>query len=542
MSAAAAARDPRRGRPVRARRRTRTFSEPTGDVSDATFSDARFENAPRTDAPGAAAPADPPSAPSAPPIRRPENQTAALARLNLAAPAVMRAGLAKALQAGPVAFIDVGASKVAWLIGRLERDGRDAPPRIRALAAGQAPSLGVGYGGLVDLSAAASAVRAARDAAETALAGGKALAKKDERGPTLTLHKTIGKKTIWSRAAAATLPGARPRSAWTGAEIELSGGAVAAEDASRAIAACPPPREEDGRLALHAEPIGWRVDDEASPTNPVGLRGRTLEVELHVLSGAEAAARNLDACFAAAETTLVSVAAGAQASGFGALTEDERREGAAVVDFGAAEATIGIFAGGRLVFGDALRLGANRATEDLMRAFDLSWEEAERLKRYDGALCDEPTAEAWGDGTRPADQSAAAAPDPRRETVRRLLRARWEETCELVRDRLTEGGFRRLPTRRVILAGGAAETVGLRALAARVIGASARVARPEPPKGSPAHFGGPAYAALAGLAAATLFDLDAGRAAPAPPYAASLTRPPAKTAAGRLARWVRQTW
>lgn len=546
MTAAAYARPPRRPR------RPRPEAQEPGqrDAEARASGDGGRRAAAQPSAPGGEnGPAQtcPPSAPPSPPGPPGPPGAPNLARLNLAAPAVMRAGLAKALQAGPVAFIDVGASKVAWLIGRLERgSGEGAAPLIRTLAAGEAPSLGVGYGGLVDLASAASAVRAARDAAETALAGGKAMVKSGDRAPTLTLHKSSGKKTIWSRAAAATLPGARPRSAWTGAEIAVKGAAVTAEDAARAIAGCPPPREEDGRLALHAEPIGWRIDGEASPAHPVGLRGDSLEVELHVLSGAEAAARNLDACLAAAETTLLSVAAGAHAAGFGALTEAERRDGAAVVDLGAAEATIGIFAGGRLVFGDALRLGANRATEDLMRAFDIGWEDAERLKTLDGSLADRDALDGWSGGEgrpiggRPDRFERADAAAARIDETRRLLRARWRETLELIRDRLQEGGFRRLPTRRVVLAGGGAATPGIAALAGHVLGASTRLARPTPPKGAPAHFGGPAYAALAGLAAATIYDLTHGR--PGAPAAAAARPGAPRSSVGRLSAWLRRTW
>lgn len=453
---------------------------------------------------------------------------------SLRAAARMRAGLMKALEAGPVALIDVGDAKIAWMVVRrdptLQKDGVDLTLRptgdLRAIAAGDAPSAGVTCGAVTDLEAAAKALRAARDAAESALKKG------DAAPPTLTLKRRPegardSQKEIRSRAAVALLGGGWPRSAILSGEAPARGPRITAADALAAIADCGAPREEGGRLPLHAAPLCWRIDGQDPVAAPNGLAGKRVSVDLHVLSVAEASVRSLDALVAEAGATLVSAVAGAYATGLGALSAEERADGAAVIDLGAGQTTLAIFRRGRMAFADALRGGSGRAAEDLMRAFDLGAEDAQRLKRHDATV----------DLAAAAARQGAAAGGPSALEVARVLRARYAESLELARDRLAQGGFYAAPSRRVVLAGGAAETAGLAALAQEILGAKTRVARPAPPPGAPPEFGGAAYSALIGMAAAIAADAEA-------PVAQAQAAAAKKDAGkpGALWGWLRSTW
>ncbi len=69
----------------------------------------------------------------------------------------------------------------------------------------------------------------------------------------------------------------------------------------------------------------------------------------------------------------------------------------------------------------------------------------------------------------------------------------------MVRDRLDGAGLGRAAGNRVVLTGGASQLVGVRDLAARVLGRQVRLGRPASMRGLPEAAGGPAFSTAIGL-------------------------------------------
>ena len=84
-----------------------------------------------------------------------------------------------------------------------------------------------------------------------------------------------------------------------------------------------------------------------------------------------------------------------------------------------------------------------------------------------------------------------------RSTMSRIIRARVEETLELLRDRLQRAGM--VPGQRIVLTGGACQLVGMADAARRILGRNVRVGRPLGVAGLPGAAKGPAFAAVVGL-------------------------------------------
>jgi cell division protein FtsA len=97
-----------------------------------------------------------------------------------------------------------------------------------------------------------------------------------------------------------------------------------------------------------------------------------------------------------------------------------------------------------------------------------------------------------------------------------VIRPRLEETLEEVRGLLDAAGFAGLPSRRIVLTGGASQVPGLEDVARRVLGDRVRIGRPLRLGGLPQQATGPAFSALVGLCAYAvrpneeLWDFDAG--------------------------------
>jgi cell division protein FtsA len=83
--------------------------------------------------------------------------------------------------------------------------------------------------------------------------------------------------------------------------------------------------------------------------------------------------------------------------------------------------------------------------------------------------------------------------------VTRIIRARIEETLELLRERLNRSGYGNAVGKRVVLTGGASQLAGLPEAARRILGRSVRIGRPLGVAGLPEAAKGPAFSAAVGL-------------------------------------------
>ena len=86
-----------------------------------------------------------------------------------------------------------------------------------------------------------------------------------------------------------------------------------------------------------------------------------------------------------------------------------------------------------------------------------------------------------------------------RSVMTRIIRARVEETLEIVRDRLGKSGYGSAVGKRVVLTGGASQLAGLPEAARRILGRNVRIGRPLGVAGLPEAAKGPAFATAVGL-------------------------------------------
>lgn len=404
-----------------------------------------------------------------------------------ASQAAQRAALEEAMRRGVVALIDIGTAKATCLIARIDRNriaegasgaagsaGLGGFDAARVIGAGVNRARGVRLGAVVDMEEAERAVRAAVDQAQR------------------DCGERVGHALV-------TLSSGYPRSHALTGESRIEGDAVDERDLSRAVASCRPPSEGDGREILHAIPVNWSLDAEPRMRDPRGFSGRRLGVDLHVLTVAEGAVRNLGLCLRRAELSLAGAVSTAYSSGLACLAEEELEDGAACIDIGAGATSVALFLRRHLVFADTLRVGGEHVTVEVMRAFGLTFPDAERLKVLEGAA-------ALGDGAgrqridASLDLGRYHGQPPTRADLAAAIRPRFEETLELARDRLEQAGFAFLPSRRVVLTGGGAQLRGAVEAAKSVFGPQCRLGRPLRLGGLPPAFSGPAFSAAAGLA------------------------------------------
>jgi cell division protein FtsA len=221
---------------------------------------------------------------------------------------------------------------------------------------------------------------------------------------------------------------------------------------------------------------------------------------MHVLTAERAALKNLELCINRAHLSVEGIVATPYASGLAALVDDEVELGCAAIDMGGGTTTISVFAEGKLVHADAISLGGHHVTTDLARGLSTRIEDAERLKVVHGSALpnsiDERDIVAVASiGEDELDQPTHVP----RALVSRIVRARIEETLELIRDRIQRSGFSPIVGKRVVLTGGAAQLTGLPEAARRILARNVRIGRPLGVSGLPAAAKGPAFSTAVGL-------------------------------------------
>jgi cell division protein FtsA len=377
-----------------------------------------------------------------------------------------------------VVALDVGTSKITCLIARLRPNAQGEALRRRShsieiLGFSHAISQGIKGGAIVDLAEAEVAVRNAIGLAERS-------AKVQVDGIVLSLSAgRIGSERL-------------------AAEIDVQGASVSDHDIARALQAGYRSAASEGRVLLHALPIGFSLDGTNGVREPRGMLARRFGLDMHLATADLGACRNLMLVIERCHLDIEAMVASAYASGLSTLADDEADVGAAVIDFGAGTTTLAVFGDGRFVHADGFALGGNHVTMDLARGLSIGLQSAERIKTLYGSVM------AGGSDDRdlialPAIRGEDAPGSVSRAMLTNIIRPRVEEILEMVRDRLATSPFSAEPRGRIVLTGGGSLLTGLADLAGRVLGRPVSLGRPLGIAGMPDVAKGPAFAAAAGL-------------------------------------------
>jgi cell division protein FtsA len=379
-----------------------------------------------------------------------------------------------------VSVLDVGSNKVVCLIARLRpHDHSDALPgrthAIDLLGVGHTRSRGIKSGVVINLDTAEAAIRQAVDTAER-----------------------MAKVTVDSLLVGVSC--GRLGSETYAAAVGLSGRPVGDQDISRVLAAGAVHAVARHRTSLHSLPVGYSLDAERHIRDPRGMVGATLGVDMHMVTADAAPIANLELAVNRCHLSVARMVAAPYASGLAAMVDDEAELGCVCLDFGAGTTSIAVFAGGHLVHVDAIAIGGQHITNDIARGLSIRLEDAERLKTMHGSAI------ALASDDREAITVTPLGGDERdggvqvpRSTLNRIIKARIDETLEVVRDRLNASGFASMVGRRLVLTGGGSQLTGITEAARRIVARDVRHGRPLGVRGMPELAKGPAFAGPVGL-------------------------------------------
>ena len=371
-----------------------------------------------------------------------------------------------------VAALDVGSSKVACFIGRIEGDGS-----IHLLGMGHRISQGVKNGAVVDLDLAEASIRAAVEQAER------------------MTGETVDQVLV-------SLSAGQPQSQIIEMDVSVGGHEVGKSDISRVLREAGERIDVGAREIVHAYPACFAIDGAMGVKEPIGMFGNRLSVAMHVLSSLPGPMRNLETVVDRAHLAITRMVLSPYASGFATLVDDEITLGTACIDMGGGSTGVSVWVQGAMVYSDVIPIGGDHITEAIARELLTPIEHAERLKTLYGSAMSSHSDESDMVDVPPlggADADQGGDNRVPRSVLTSIIYPHVETLMAEVNKRLEASGFDRVSGRRVVLTGGASQLQGLEDVTAKLLGKQVRLGRPRGIEAMPAAGTGPAFATCSGL-------------------------------------------
>jgi cell division protein FtsA len=232
---------------------------------------------------------------------------------------------------------------------------------------------------------------------------------------------------------------------------------------------------------LHVLPQEFIIDGQEGIRDPVGMSGVRLEAKVHIVTGADSAAQNIEKCIQRCGLAVDDVVLEQLASSYAVLTDDEKDLGVCIVDIGGGTTDIAVFSHGAIRHTAVIPIAGDQVTNDIAVSMRTPTQYAEDIKiRYACALSQlanpDESIEVPSVGERPARRLA-------RQTLAEIVEPRYEELFGLIREELRRSGFEEVIAAGIVLTGGSAKMEGAIELAEEIFHVPVRLGLPAGVKG-----------------------------------------------------------
>jgi len=231
-----------------------------------------------------------------------------------------------------------------------------------------------------------------------------------------------------------------------------------------------------GEEIIHVLPQNYIVDNETGVKNPVGMFGKRLEANFHIVIGQISSARNIEKCIKRVGLDVKQLILEPLASSAAVLTEDEIEAGVALVDIGGGTTDVAVYYDDVIRHTAVIPFGGNVVTRDIKEGCAILQRQAESLKiQFGSALGDLAT-----------DDKVVTIPgisgrDPKEISFKSLayiIQSRMEEIIDAVIYEIENSGYMDKLSAGIVLTGGGAMLKNLNQLVKFKTGMDVRIGYP----------------------------------------------------------------
>src|SRR3954468_6678218 len=322
--------------------------------------------------------------------------------------------------------LEIGTSKVCAVVGEVNASGS-----LNIIGLGQCRSRGIRKGEIADASATAEDIRNAIVEAEQM---------SDVEIRSVYLGVTGG------HIRGFTNRGVHPV---VSADREITREDV--EDVIKNAKAINLPAEN---YVLHAIRQHFLVDGQDGITDPIGMLGARVEVDMHVVHGHFNRLQNPIRAIKGLQLEVEAIVFNGLSSALALLTNDQKELGAVVIDIGGGTTEYVVYHGGIIKQTGVLAVGGDHISNDLAYGLRVPLSKAEELKiKHGSALVLESDR---GQSVSSNGELGQASRNVNLDHLRRIMALRLEETFELVVRELAESDLLDQLRAGVVLCGGGA--------------------------------------------------------------------------------------
>ena len=363
--------------------------------------------------------------------------------------------------------LDIGTSKIVAIVAELQADGE-----LKVVGLGQHISRGLKKGVVINIDSTMQSVQRALEEAE--------------------LMANCKINNVFTGIA-----GSHIKSLNSHGMVKIKDAEVSQMDVDRVVETARAIALPADQQILHILTQEFIIDGQEDVREPLGMSGMKLEVKVHIVTGAVAAAQNIVKCIKRCGIDVSDLILQPLASSLAVLTEDEKELGVCLVDIGGGTTDIAVYKQGAIRHTAVVPIAGDQMTNDVAVAFRTPTQSAEEIKIKHGCALGELV-----DAREMIEVPGVDGRDPRQlsvGTLAEVLHPRVKELYELVLAELRRSGMEQMIASGIVITGGAAMMKGMEALGEEIFHMPVRL-------GLPRHVGGlsevvsnPRYSTAVGL-------------------------------------------
>ncbi len=363
--------------------------------------------------------------------------------------------------------LDIGTSKIVAIVAELQPEGT-----LKVIGLGQHTSRGLKKGVVINIESTMQSIQRALEEAE--------------------LMADCKINNVYTGIA-----GSHIKSLNSHGMVKIKDAEVSQMDVDRVIETARAIALPADQQILHILTQEFIIDGQEDVREPLGMSGMKLEVKVHIVTGAVAAAQNIVKCIKRCGIEVSDLILQPLASSLAVLTEDEKELGVCLVDIGGGTTDIAVFKQGAIRHTAVVPIAGDQMTNDVAVAFRTPTQSAEDIKIKHGCalrqLADpREIVEVPGvDGREPRQLSV--------QTLAEVLEPRVVELYELVLNELRRSGMEEMIASGIVITGGSAMMRGMVELGEEIFHMPVRLGMPRYVGGLSEVVSNPRYATGVGL-------------------------------------------
>ncbi len=363
--------------------------------------------------------------------------------------------------------LDIGTSKIVAIVAELQPEGT-----LKVIGLGQHSSRGLKKGVVINIESTMQSIQRALEEAE--------------------LMADCKINNVYTGIA-----GSHIKSLNSHGMVKIKDAEVSQMDVDRVIETARAIALPADQQILHILTQEFIIDGQEDVREPLGMSGMKLEVKVHIVTGAVAAAQNIVKCIKRCGIEVSDLILQPLASSLAVLTDDEKELGVCLVDIGGGTTDIAVFKQGAIRHTAVVPIAGDQMTNDVAVAFRTPTQSAEEIKIKHGCALRQ-----LADPREVVEVPGVDGREPRQllvQTLAEVLEPRVVELYEMVLNELRRSGMEEMIASGIVITGGSAMMRGMVELGEEIFHMPVRLGMPRYVGGLSEVVSNPRYATAVGL-------------------------------------------